>query len=269
MTSPNERQHFVVDYSLPSTSVLYNVLQAIDHGYDIVRVTWRSLAQMSILPTDLISAFASHDPVINCVVESKDSLSHAISQDRAHHIRVNTSQRKGQHPVGADLLYSLSSTGEFIGQIRGFAESLDKPASTTLYGFAYSRDDPLSHLDVQACAELDALHKQWLKTFICTSTFGDTYGGTYNGHKVFGITISVQTRASIIIRLAICEALIMLQIRWKDPDLNFAFNYLPAELYHAAANEDNFMDLLRSPYQPEPLVETGTDHVNNNRRARQ
>ena len=119
MTSQTERQHFVVDYSLPPTGVLYNVLQAIRDGYNIVRTTWRSLAQMSILPADLLSAFASHDPFINFVIESKDSLSHADSQDRPHHIRVDTSLRAGHHPVGADLLYILSSTGVFVGQIRG------------------------------------------------------------------------------------------------------------------------------------------------------
>ena len=59
--------------------------------------------------------------------------------------------------------------------------------------------------------------------------------------------MAVRTRASIIIRLAICEALIMLQIRRKDPELKFPFEYLPAELDHAAANEDDFVDLLRSP----------------------
>ena len=247
MTSQTERQHFVIDYSLPSTGVLYNVLHAISDGYDIVRTTWRSLAQMSILPIDLLSAFASHDPFIDFMVESKDSLSHADSQDRPHNICVDMSQRRGQHLMGADLLYILSSTGVFIGQIRGFAESPDKPPSTKLYGFAYSRHNPLFHLDIQAFAELDALHQQWLKTFICTSTFSDAYGGDYTGDKVFGITITVRTRVSIIIRLAICEALIMLQVRRKHPGLTFAFDYLPAELDHAAANEDIFMDLLRGP----------------------
>ena len=135
----------------------------------------------------------------------------------------------------------------FIGQIQGFAESLDEPHSTRMYGFAYSRHDPLFHLDVQAITELNALHKTWLKTFMCTSTFSDAYGGNYTGHTVFGITMSVRTRVSIIIRLAICEALIMLQVRRKDPGVTFAFNYLPVELDHAAANKEDFMILLRSP----------------------
>ena len=267
MTSHTERQYFVVDYSLPSTGVLYNVLHAIHNGNNIVLTTWRSLAQMSILPRDLFSAFASHDPFIDFVFESKDYLSHADSQDRPHHIYVDTSLRTGQHPVGTDLLHLLSFTGRFIGQIHDFSESLDKPHSTRLYGFAYSRRNPVSHLDVEAFAELKALHKQWLHTFIYTSKFDDERGVS-TGHQVFGITVSVRTRASIIIRLAICEALIMLQVRRKHPDLNFAFDYLPAEFDHAAVNEDGFMDLLKSPYQPEPLIETGTGHVDNDRTAR-
>ena len=261
MTSQTERQHFVIDYSLPSTSVLYNVLHAIREGYNIVRVTWRSLAQMSILPADIQCAFATHHPLIEFEVESKDSLSHADSQDRPHQICIDTSSRMGQYPTGADLLYILSSTGVFIGQLKGFAESPSKPLSTRLYGFAYSKYNSLSHFDIKAFAELDALHKKWLKTFLLTSTFGDAYDGTYIGDRVFGITMSVRTDASIIIRLAICEAMIMLQLRRKDPGLKFAFDYLPAELDHIEANEDEFMDLLRSPYEPGPSIETGAGDV--------